>query len=92
MAVRTCRLPLPEPRFPTVSSTVIRRYAATPGGHNEGFVDTFKQLFRAIYEYIEGGDRETRPFASFADGHREVALCEAILESQRSGQWAAAKP
>lgn len=75
-------------RDPALLRPPANRYAATPGGHNEGFVDTFKQLFRAIYEYIEGGDRETRPFASFADGHREAALCEAILQSQRSEQWA----
>ncbi len=75
-------------RDPALLHPPANRYATTPGGHNEGFVDTFKQMFRAIYEYIEGGDRESRPFASFADGHREVALCEAILTSQQSGQWA----
>ncbi|OAI53331.1 dehydrogenase [Planctomycetaceae bacterium SCGC AG-212-F19] len=74
-------------RDPALLHAPANRYAATPGGHNEGFVDTFKQLFRAIYEFIEGGDRETRPFASFADGHREVALCEGILKSQQTGQW-----
>jgi predicted dehydrogenase len=74
-------------RDPALLHSPANRYAATPGGHNEGFVDTFKQLFRAVYEYIEGGDREARPFASFADGHREVALCEAILKSQQAGQW-----
>jgi predicted dehydrogenase len=75
-------------RDPALLHPPANRYAATPGGHNEGFVDTFKQLFRAIYEYIEGGDRETRPFASFEDGHREVALCEAILRSHQTAAWA----
>jgi predicted dehydrogenase len=75
-------------RDPALLHPPANRYAATPGGHNEGFVDTFKQLFRAIYEYIEGGDRETRPFASFEDGHREVALCEAILQSHQTAAWA----
>ena len=79
-------------RDPTLLHTPANRYAATPGGHNEGFVDTFKQLFRAVYEYIEGGDRESRPFAAFADGHREVALCEAILKSRQTGQWTAVGP
>ena len=72
---------------PALLRSPANRYAATPGGHNEGFADTFKQLFRAVYEYIEGGDRETRPFPTFADGHREVVLCEAILQSQREGKW-----
>ena len=75
-------------RDPALLRAPANRYAVTPGGHNEGFVDTFKQLFRAVYEYIDGGDRESRPFPSFADGHREVLLCDAILASQRSGAWA----
>jgi predicted dehydrogenase len=75
-------------RDPALLHSPANRYAATPGGHNEGFVDTFKQLFCAVYEYIEGGDRETRPFASFEDGHREVALCEAILQSHQTAAWA----
>ena len=29
----------------------------------------------------------TAPFPTFADGHREVALCEAILQSQRENRW-----
>jgi predicted dehydrogenase len=74
-------------RDPALLRPPANRYAATPGGHNEGFVDTFKQLFRTVYEVIEGGDRQSRPYATFADGHREVVLCEAILQSQRSGKW-----
>jgi hypothetical protein len=28
-----------------------------------------------------------RTFPTFADGHREIALCEAILESHRTQRW-----
>ena len=78
------------PRDPALLSPEARRFADYPGGHNEGFPDTFKQLFRAVYEYIEAGDlRAPRPFPTFADGHREVALCEAILRSHREGRWVA---
>jgi predicted dehydrogenase len=58
------------------------------GGHNEGFPDTFKQLYRAIYDYLAEEDY-SRPklFASFADGHREMVLCEAILKSHRAERW-----
>jgi hypothetical protein len=27
------------------------------------------------------------PFATFADGHRETVLCEAVLESHKKGGW-----
>ena len=36
----------------------------------------------------ERGDANApRPFPTFADGHREVLLCEAILESHRERRW-----
>ena len=63
-----------------------------PGGHNEGFPDTFKQCFRSFYNYIEVGDFSARPtFPTFADGHREIVLCEAILQSHREGRWVPVK-
>ncbi len=75
-------------RDPALLSEDVRRFANYPGGHNEGFPDTFKQLFRSVYEYIEAGNYTApRPFPTFADGHREVVLCEAILRSHREGRW-----
>jgi predicted dehydrogenase len=75
-------------RDPALLDPEARRFADYPGGHNEGFPDTFKQLFRAIYDYIESGDmRASRPFPTFADGHRAVVLCEAILRSHRERRW-----
>jgi predicted dehydrogenase len=75
-------------RDPALLQPAVRPFANYPGGHNEGFPDTFKQLFRAIYEYIERGDYQAaRPFPTFADGHREVVLCEAILQSHRQQRW-----
>ncbi len=59
-----------------------------PGGHNEGFPDTFKQLFRCFYKYIAAGDFSATPtYPTFADGHREIQICEAILASHRHRRW-----
>jgi predicted dehydrogenase len=75
-------------RDPALLSSAARRHADYPGGHNEGFPDTFKQLFRAFYEYIAAGDLAAPPtFPTFADGHREALLCEAVLRSAREGRW-----
>jgi predicted dehydrogenase len=57
-----------------------------PPGHVEGFPDTFKMLFRNIYAAIAGGKCE-RLFATAEDGHQEVAVCEAIMKSNKSRQW-----
>jgi predicted dehydrogenase len=75
-------------RDPALLHAKVRPYANYPGGHNEGFPDSFKQLFRAFYDYVDAGDLAApRPFPTFADGHREVMLCEAILESHRQRRW-----
>lgn len=56
-----------------------------PGGHVEGFPDTFKQNFKKIYAAIAGGKPED--YATFDDGLREMVLCEKIVESARERRW-----
>jgi predicted dehydrogenase len=59
-----------------------------PGGHNEGFPDTSKQLFKEVYAAIaEGKQPENPSFPTFADGLRELLICERIIESHRKQAW-----
>ncbi len=59
-----------------------------PGGHNEGFPDTSKQLFKEVYAAIEAGTQPENPkFPTFKDGLRELLICERILESHRKQAW-----
>lgn len=58
-----------------------------PGGHAEGFPDTFKQLFRAVYGWIVEGGRGPCGFPTFDDGDHELRLCEAIAHSARDQRW-----
>ncbi len=58
-----------------------------PGGHVEGFPDTFKQNFKQIYKAIELGDASGMDFATFADGAREMMLCERIVHSAKERRW-----
>lgn len=75
-------------RDPALVSDSARAHIAFPGGHNEGFPDTFKQCFRSFYQYLDAGDTTVEPtYPTFADGHREIVLCEAILASARQGGW-----
>jgi len=75
-------------RDPALVGDEARKFINYPGGHNEGFPDTFKQCFRAFYGYIQAGDlSKPAPFPTFADGHREIVLCEAILKSHREDRW-----
>jgi predicted dehydrogenase len=61
-----------------------------PGGHSEGFPDTFKHLFCDIYGWIAAGRQNRQPpvFPTLADGDREVRLCETIAQSAATGAWA----
>lgn len=62
--------------------------ASLPGGHVEGFADSFFALFREIYGAIEAEQPPKNPgYASFADGCYEMYVCDAVLESARLGRW-----
>jgi predicted dehydrogenase len=76
------------PKDPALLSPQARRYAAYPGGHAEGYPDTFVQLFRDFYAYIEAGDlKAPRTFPTFETGNDEMVLCEAIERSSRTRAW-----
>jgi len=76
------------PKDPALQSPESRGYSAYPGGHQEGYPDTFVQLFKDFYGYIEKGDlRAPRPFPTFETGHDGLVLCEAIAESAQKHAW-----
>jgi len=58
-----------------------------PGGHNEGFPDTSKQMFIEVYNQIRKGTMKGAKFPTFKDGLRELVLCERILESNEKECW-----
>jgi len=73
---------------PSLLSPEARVVTSYPGGHNEGFPDTFKQLYARVYDYILAGDFSKTPdFPTFEDGHYEMHLCEAIERSAREQAW-----
>lgn len=75
-------------RNPSLMGPAGRAAAALPGGHVEGFGDTFGALFRAIYaDVAEGRPAARPPYATFADGHDEMLVNDAIAESARLARW-----
>ena len=76
------------PKDPALLSPAARGYAAYPGGHAEGYPDTFVQLFREFYAYINAGFLTApRKFPTFQTGHDELILCDAILKSSQTRAW-----
>lgn len=64
------------------------RAASLPGGHVEGFGDTFHAMFREVYSAIQAERVPERPlYATFADGHHEMEVGDAIAQSAREGRW-----
>lgn len=73
---------------PSILSPEARAFAGYPGGHAEGYPDTFVQLFKDFYGYIEKGDLAApRTFPTFETGHLEMHLCEGIAQSARQRRW-----
>ncbi|WP_425638990.1 Gfo/Idh/MocA family protein [Algoriphagus yeomjeoni] len=65
-----------------------RSLVSFPGGHQEGFPDTSKQLFKEVYAAIRDGKQPDAPtFPTFADGLRELIIGEAIVESNTKEAW-----
>lgn len=59
-----------------------------PGGHNEGFPDTSKQMFKEVYAAIASGKQPENPsYPTFASGLRELIIGERIVESNKKQAW-----
>jgi len=70
----------------------VQRYMDYPAAHNEGFPDSFKMLYRNVYAHIRGDRSIERLYADAREGHRELAICDAILESAEHSTWANVQP
>jgi predicted dehydrogenase len=63
--------------------------AGFPAGHVEGYPDTFRGLFAAVYADVAAGRPSPDPaYPTFADGHEVALVCEAVAASAASGTWA----
>jgi predicted dehydrogenase len=70
---------------PGLLSPAARDFASYPGGHAEGYPDTFKQLFSRFYRT----NPSAADYPQFSDGLHQLQIVEAALESHRSRGWVA---
>jgi predicted dehydrogenase len=61
-------------------------FADLPGGHSEGYDDTFKQMFRRFYARV-ADPKAPVEYPTFVDGVRGMELLERVLESSRRQGW-----
>jgi predicted dehydrogenase len=70
---------------PSLLKPEARSYADLPGGHSEGYDDTFKQIFRRFYASIGAGG--TPEYPQFVDGLRQLTILDAVLKSHSTRAW-----
>jgi len=71
---------------PSLLKPAAKSYADLPGGHSEGYDDTFKQVFRRFYQSIADPAAEPQ-YPQFADGLRQLTILEAELQSNQTRGW-----
>ncbi|HLQ16755.1 MAG TPA: Gfo/Idh/MocA family oxidoreductase [Candidatus Eisenbacteria bacterium] len=74
------------PRDASLMNAEGSRAAFLPGGHIEGFADTFRALYAAVYRSVAAG-KPGEGYPTFADGHDEMLVCEAVARSAKEGRW-----
>jgi predicted dehydrogenase len=71
---------------PSLLKPAARSYADLPGGHSEGYDDTFKQTFRRFYASI-ATPGAAPDYPQFSDGLRQLTILNAVLASNRNRAW-----
>jgi predicted dehydrogenase len=72
---------------PSILKPAVGAVTGFPGGHVEGFPDTFKQNFAKIYKAIAEGKQKKDEYATFEDGLKEMIFGEKTIQSAREGRW-----
>ncbi len=71
---------------PSLLKPGARSYADLPGGHSEGYDDTFKQIFRRFYSSIATPGAAAE-YPQFVDGLRQLTILNAELQSHQARSW-----
>ncbi len=81
-------------RDPSLLAPEAAALTAYPAGHVEGYPDTFRALFSAVYADIaaRGASPAAAPpgdpgYPTFADGHDALCVTEAVARSAAEGRW-----
>jgi predicted dehydrogenase len=75
------------------SELMLRQRGDYPPGHAQGFPDTFKDLYRAVYRAVAAGGPPDEPdYPTFADGHDEAVIGDAIARSHAEQRWVTVTP
>ena len=71
---------------PSLMLKAARGYADLPGGHSEGYDDTFKQVFRRFYRTVADKGAVVE-YPQFVDGLRQLQILDTVLKSSQARAW-----
>src|SRR5271166_3142531 len=71
---------------PSLLKPAARGFADLPGGHSEGYDDTFKQVFRRFYASI-ASPGSAPEYPQFVDGLRQLTILNSAIQSNRTRGW-----
>ena len=75
-------------RDPSLASPDAARVIGYPGGHVEGYPDTFRALFAEVYADVAADGPSAEPrYPTFADGHDALLVTEAVARSSQEQRW-----
>ncbi len=75
-------------RDPSLAAPEAARLIGYPGGHVEGYPDTFRALFAEVYADVAAGGPAASPaYPTFADGHDALLVTEAVARSSQEQRW-----
>jgi predicted dehydrogenase len=75
---------------PSLLTNGASSWADLPGGHSEGYDDTFKQIFRRFYKRV-ADEKTPVEYPTFEDGIRQMRVLDAVLDSSRKRAWVPAQ-
>ncbi|HKB19005.1 MAG TPA: Gfo/Idh/MocA family oxidoreductase [Candidatus Dormibacteraeota bacterium] len=73
-------------RDPALFNEEGRAATSLPGGHAEGFADTFKAMYAAVYRAVAQG-APGPGYPTFADGHEQMLVLDAVARSSQARRW-----
>jgi predicted dehydrogenase len=75
-------------RDPSLADPAVRELIGYPGGHVEGYPDTFRALFARVYADIErGGPSQEPAYPTFTDGDDALRVLDAVQRSAAEQRW-----
>lgn len=75
-------------RDPSLLDEAVAPHVGYPGGHVEGYPDTFRAFFAAVYADVASGVPGADPdYPTFVDGHDVLLVTDAIARSHKEQRW-----